>query len=304
LKILDKKILISDTLVTKLTYDQNSKETTRSNVHFLREAAENIQLSSTCGKYSVSINFNEHDRVINQDDDPSLFFPSNTVFANFFYGKGKKEFHPEHDLSKYVFFKSEVKKKEDNESLRLIQEIGQKSPRNWKWIPNTFYNEILPEWGKYLNNEIVPFEEYQRRIFEISNWDIQDSDQKRGMDDASGLSNIRGVENKFQVFSLAIPNNEKVTIVAKPIAHYGMNGEVSIQLVPFEIEENYHFQIVKGHNISKTIVLFKFAFYYQITFIVMLTILVVLYNVLPEKILNEIPMKIADIILEFSKILK
>jgi uncharacterized protein YgiM (DUF1202 family) len=52
------------------------------------------------------------------------------------------------------------------------------------------------------------------------------------------FSKIRGKENGFRVFSLAIPDNEKV---------------------PFgnEDKKNFYFQIIKGHGFSNMILQYK-----------------------------------------------
>jgi hypothetical protein len=299
--ILNQKILISDVLVTRMSLNK----TKRTNVHFLRESAENVYLSSSCGKYSAFLEFHKNGREMFHEDDLSLFFPSKIVIANFFHGTEKDDFHPQ-DLSDFVCLnietKTETEVQNKNGSFDLIQEIGRKSPNKWKWIPKTFYNENLPELRNHLNNEMIPYEDYKERVNEA----LEFTKNSNGEMSEAEFSKIREKENGFRVFSLAIPDNEKVTIVAKPISQVGTNGDVSIHLVPFSNEDkkNFYFQIIKGHGFSNMILQYKLALGFTLSALIISFFFMILSETLPEKIKNEMEIKIEQKRLDFLNFLK
>jgi hypothetical protein len=261
-EIVNQPILISEVLVTRLSCKIETKKdkevrygrNVRTNIHFARENSKNLQLESSCGNYSASLELPDTSKVLSHGDDPSLFLT--VPDAKLQFSKSIEGSNYEH-LSKFIYLDVETNNETEipeiglnsSASLNLLKEIGEKSTsKEWKWIPKTFYDGELPKWGKWLDIEMVTFKQYFERLLESAELRNQNSDKKFKRDK----------ENGFRVVSLAIPNNEKVTIVARPSAILGKDGNISIRLLPFEgTEEDFHFRILKGHDISNLILQHK-----------------------------------------------
>jgi hypothetical protein len=268
--ILEKKILISELFVTRLSSklrrpDVSQRDNiqkprkTRTNVFFQREEANNIQLESICGNYSANLILPDESRVLSHGDDPNLFLSTEVVYDPFYTKSSPIEGIKYHHLSKYIHLDVETENDTNvidwsrTESIKnvitlnLLQEIGENSNNLWKWIPKTFYGGELPTWGKWLEKEMISFEEYKKRLIESKELIFKNSEFEN---DYGVLSAIEK-DNGFRAVSLSIPNNERVTIVAKPIANVGDDGKFSIQLVSSDSTvKDLKFRIIKGEGVS------------------------------------------------------
>jgi hypothetical protein len=294
-EILNQQILISEVLVTRLsckivrTKDktERKKRGTRTNVHFESRISKNIQLESSCGNHSAFLEFPDTSRVLSHGEDPSLFLTvENAQFG--FDNQNEKTIEGskyEH-LSKFIYLDVETKNETeffspiDSIPFNILKEIGEKSTsKDWKWIPKTFYDGDLPKWGKWLTTETVTFKEYFDRVSEAAELHIKNAIA------LFDISKSRSEENGYRIVSLAIPNNEKVTIVAKPTAIIGNDGNVSIQLNPIEeTEKEFKFRILKGHDISNLVLHSKkgFNLYIFFAFTSLLLFLKSFYDLLRE----------------------
>jgi hypothetical protein len=142
--------------------------------------------------------------------------------------------------------------------LSALESIGELVPDGWFWQANGFYDNHIPMNVPYADDEVVTFQEFQKRMHVAA---IQNAYKQTAVRSSDNLEQQRDAENCFRVVELGIKDGAEVVVLATPMMKNGgqdVNYEKVLTFVAPKQQASYddpqfRFRILKGHTVENLI---------------------------------------------------